>query len=364
MSRTRIVKVGALVVAVAIGLAVPYVAGSYIVSILTLGLIYALYAMSIDLMGGYGGLVTLGQGGILAAGSYGVGYVAARMGGGFGQQLLWALLATLLISALFGIMAMRTSQVYFLMVTLAQGMIVWGFVTRSTVLGAENGLRGIERPPMVSAYWKYYYLCLAVVVTSGLVMALITRSPLGLSLRALKDSETRMRMLGYSLSLTKFYVFMLSGLFAGIAGTLLAYYTKFVSPANAAFAISGRGVLMAILGGIGTLFGPVIGAFIIVLTENILSIYFARWTTVLGLIFILTIMFAPDGLVGAGRSMIARWRGRPDDRPAGGPLGAGPLIGSGRQAPGTTGGGGDGSTAPDAARVPDPAGDDQRGVDT
>jgi branched-chain amino acid transport system permease protein len=261
-------------------------------------------------MGGFGGLITLGQGGILAAGSYGVGYVASRLGGGVGQQLLWGLLATLVISALFGIMAMRTSQVYFLMVTLAQGMIVWGFVTRSTRLGAENGLRGIDRPPAVSAYWKYYYLCLAIVVAGGLIMALITRSPLGLSLRALRDSETRLRMLGYNLSLAKFYVFMLSGFFAGVAGMLLAYYTKFVSPATAAFAASGRGVLMAILGGIGTLFGPVIGAFIIVLTENIVSIYFARWTTVLGLIFILTIMFAPDGLVGAGRRVWAALGGQ------------------------------------------------------
>src|SRR5918996_5865228 len=314
MSRRQIVNLSVLAVAVIVGLAVPYAVSPYLVSILTLGLIYALYAMSIDLMGGYGGLITLGQGGILAAGSYGVGYVASRLGGGVGQQLLWGFLATLMISAVFGIMAMRTSQVYFLMVTLAQGMIVWGFVTRSTNLGAENGLRGIARPAGVSAYWKYYYLCLAILVASGLIMALITRSPLGLSMRALKESETRLHMLGYNLWLTKFYVFMLSGFFAGTAGMLLAYYTKFVSPTNAAFATSGRGVLMAILGGIGTLFGPIIGAFIIVMTENIVSIYFARWTTVLGLIFILTIMFAPDGLVGAGRSVWAGMRGR--GRPA------------------------------------------------
>jgi branched-chain amino acid transport system permease protein len=326
MSRTRIITLAALAVAIIVGLAVPYAVSSYLVSILTLSLIYALYAMSIDLMGGYGGLITLGQGGILAAGSYGVGYVASRLGGGVGQQLLWGFLATLVISAVFGIMAMRTSQVYFLMVTLAQGMIVWGFVLRSSALGAENGLRGIARPAGVSAYWKYYYLCLAIVVASGLIMALITRSPLGLSMRALKESETRLRMLGYNLGLTKFYVFMLSGFFAGTAGMLLAYYTKFVSPTNAAFATSGRGVLMAILGGIGTLFGPIIGAFIIVLTENIVSIYFARWTTVLGLIFILTIMFAPDGLVGAGRSVwaAARGRGRPAPGVGGMPTASGP----------------------------------------
>lgn len=318
MSRAQLARLAVFGVAIGVGVAVPYVVGPYMVSILTLGLIYALFAMSIDLMGGYGGLITLGQGGLLAAGSYGVGYVAARMGGGFGQQVLVGLAATLVLSALFGIMAMRTSQVYFLMVTLAQGMIVWGFVTRSTRLGAENGLRGIARPAAFSAYWKYYYLCLVILIVGGLVMLLITRSPLGLSMRALQESETRLRMLGYNLALTKFYVFMLSGFFAGVAGILLAYYTKFVSPANAAFASSGRGVLMAILGGIGTLFGPIVGAFIIVLTENVLSIYFARWTTVLGLVFILTIMFAPNGLVGAGRRVwatVVHRRSGPDDPP-------------------------------------------------
>lgn len=344
MSRSRIAKLTALAVAVTIGLAVPYTVGSsYLVSILTLGLIYALYAMSIDLMGGFSGLVTLGQGGILAAGSYGVAYVASRLGGGFGQQLLWGLIATLAISAMFGVMAMRTSQVYFLMVTLAQGMIVWGFVTRSTELGAENGLRGIARPPAVAAYWKYYYLCLAVVVIAGLIMLLITRSPLGLSMRALKDSETRLRMLGYNLSLTKFYVFMLSGLFAGVAGMLLAYYTKFVSPANAAFATSGRGVLMTILGGIGTLFGPIVGAFIIVLTENIVSIYFARWTTVLGLIFILTIMFAPDGLVGTGLRVWTSLRGRREANRVAGDLPGQPETSQPADAPGVANVAGDSS---------------------
>jgi branched-chain amino acid transport system permease protein len=312
MDRARMVGLAVLAAAVGLGIAAPYVLSPYMVSILTLALIFALYAMSIDLMGGYGGLITLGQGGILAAGSYGVGYVASRAAGGTGEQLLYGLLATLILSVVFAVMAMRTSQVYFLMVTLAQGMIVWGFVTRSTALGAENGLRGIARPAAFSAYWKYYYLCLAIVAVSGLLMGVITRSPLGLSLRALKDSETRLRMLGYNLALTKFYVFVLSGFFAGVAGMLLAYYTNFVSPANAAFATSGRGVLMVILGGVGTLFGPVIGAFLIMLAENILSAYLARWTTVLGLVFVLTIMLAHGGLVGVGRRLWRRMRSGSD----------------------------------------------------
>ena len=120
----------------------------------------------------------------------------------------------------------------------------------------------------------------------------------GRCLRGLAESETRLRMLGYNPMLTKFYAFMLSGLFATIAGILYVYYQQFVSPAVPQFLTSGRGVLMVIVGGVGTLTGPVVGAFIIVFVENIVSAYVARWLTVLGLIFILTIMFAPKGVVG------------------------------------------------------------------
>ncbi|MPZ86867.1 MAG: branched-chain amino acid ABC transporter permease [Nitriliruptorales bacterium] len=310
MSLTSKVKVGMLGGSLILGLVAPYLLGPFAVSIVTLGLILGLFAMSIDLMGGYGGLVSLGQAGILAASSYGVGYMASRVGAGHLEQITVALLAGLAISMVFALMAMRVSQVYFLMVTLAQGMIVWGFATRSTDLGAENGLRGVTRPEAVAAYWKYYYLCLGILAVCGGMMWLIVRSPLGLSLKGLKESPTRLQMLGYNPALTKLYVFMLAGFFATISGILYAYYNQFVSPSNAAFLMSGKGVLMAILGGIGTLVGPVIGAFIIVFIENILSIYVARWPTVLGLLFIFTIIFARNGLVGAISASWYRWLGR------------------------------------------------------
>jgi branched-chain amino acid transport system permease protein len=309
MSLTNKVKLATLVVALVAGLAAPYFFRPFTVSIFTLAMIFALYAMSIDLMGGFGGLVSLGQAGILSAGAYGVGYMASRVGAPHSQQILVGLVAGLVISAVFALMAMRTSEVYFLMVTLAQGMIVWGIATRSTDLGAENGLRGIVRPPSVAAYWKYYYLCLAVLVVCGGVMWIIVRSPFGLSLRGLKESPTRLQMLGYNPALTKFYIFMLAGFFATISGVLYAYYNQFVSPSNAAFLMSGRGVLMSILGGIGTLVGPVVGAFVIVLVENILSVHLARWPTVLGLLFIFTIMFAREGLVGRLSQLWHRWVG-------------------------------------------------------
>lgn len=316
MSLTNKVKLGVLGVALVLGLAAPYLLGPFAVSIVTLALILGLFAMSIDLMGGFGGLVSLGQAGILATSSYGVGYMASRVGAGHGEQIAVAFIAGLVVTAVFALMAMRVSEVYFLMVTLAQGMIVWGIATRSTDLGAENGLRGVTRPEAVAAYWKYYYLCLAVLVICGGLMWLIVRSPFGLSLRGLKESPTRLQMLGYNPALTKFYAFMLAGFFATISGILYAYYNQFVSPSNAAFLMSGKGVLMAILGGIGTLIGPVIGAFVIVFIENVLSVYIARWPTVLGLLFIFTIMFARKGLVGALSDTWHRWlrsRARDDE---------------------------------------------------
>src|SRR5690606_8525946 len=124
----------------------------------------------------------------------------------------------------------------------------------------------------------------------------IVHSPFGLALRGLKDSESRLQMLGYNITLFKFLAITVAGTFTGVAGVLYGYYNQFISPTAAEFATSGQGVLMAILGGIGTLIGPLVGAFIIVLIENLLSVYIARWPTVMGLIFIAVILFARQGI--------------------------------------------------------------------
>ncbi len=307
MTLTNKAKLSALVLGLIAAVTAPYIFRPFTVSIITLALIFGLYAMSIDLMGGYGGLVSLGHAGVFATGAYGVGYVASRLSGPTTQQLLVGLVAGLIVTAVFALMAMRVDGTYFLMVTLAQGMIVWGFATRSTKLGADNGLTGVTRPEAFGAYWKFYYLCLVVVLLCSALMWVIVRSPFGLSLRGLKNSPTRLQMLGYNPALTKFYVFMLAGMFGTVAGILYAYYNQFVSPSNAAFATSGKGVLMAILGGIGTLVGPLVGAFIIVFIENVLSVYIDRWPTLLGLLFIFTILGARKGLVGALGEAWYRW---------------------------------------------------------
>ncbi|MGH8867468.1 MAG: branched-chain amino acid ABC transporter permease [Actinomycetes bacterium] len=317
-SPTARVKLGLLAGAVVAGVALPYVIDAYLVSIVSLALIFAIFAMSIDLLAGYGGMVSLGHAGILASAAYGTGYVATH-GGGYAAQIGMGLVVGLGTTAVFALTAMRTSRVYFLMATLAMGMIVWGLSIRMyKVTGAENGLRGIVRPPAVEAYWKYYYLCFALLLLSGGLLWVVVRSPFGYGLRAMRDSEERVRMLGYSTTLHKFYAFMLSGLFASVAGVLFVYQNEFISPSDAEFLVSGNGVLMVIVGGVGTLIGPVIGAFVIVMSENILSVYVERWPTVLGLVFIGTILFAQSGFVGGVSRLWWRWLGRRERRLGGG----------------------------------------------
>jgi branched-chain amino acid transport system permease protein len=257
-------------------------------------------SMSVNLCSGFAGLVTLGHGGLWAVSAYGVGYVVTKLGGGYGLQILVALNATLLVTLLFGLMAMRTARVYFIMITLAQGMIIWGLSIRlSSITGAENGLRGLYRPPMVSGYVKFYYLSLAVILICGFLIWVITRSPVGYSLLGIRESETRMRSLGYNTSVHKLYGFMLSGFFAGIAGIMFAYFNEFISPSAAELRTSAIALMMAILGGIGTIIGPIVGAFIVVFMQNYMSLHVERWPTIIGLVFILVVLFARKGIVGA-----------------------------------------------------------------
>lgn len=293
------------VVVVAFLVAAPSLLKPYLVGLLAIVMIFGLFAMSVNLLAGLAGLISLGHAGIMAVAAYGVAYVAQE-GGAFGVQVATGVAAGVLVSTLFGVMAMRTGEIYFIMITLAQGMIVWGVAwSLSTVTGGENGIRGVYRPSFLAAYWHYYYLCLAVFLLAFALVWLISRSPVGLSLRGIRDSSTRMVALGYNPALYKLYAFVLSGILATAAGVLYVYYYEFISPASAAFLSSAQGVLMVILGGVGTLSGPLVGAGIVVWIENIVSVYLDRWPTVMGLTFIVVILFARDGLVGG---MSRLWR--------------------------------------------------------
>lgn len=298
------VKALLLIGAVSLGVAAPYMFNRFIVGLIGLSLITGLFAMSIDLMAGYAGLVTLGHAGVLASAMYGAGYVATKTEGPFWMQLLVGFLAGMGMSAIFGLMAMRSTGVYFIMITIAQGMIVWGLSIRlNNVTGAENGLLGIRRPEAISQWWVYYYVTLAVVLICAGLLYLVVKSPFGMALKGLRESETRIRMLGHNSAFLKFYLFLVSGFFATVAGILLLFLNRFVSPSDVLLGASAIPVLMAILGGIGTLVGPMIGSFIITFIQNWVSLFVDRWPILMGTIFVLVVMFARQGIVGA----ISKW---------------------------------------------------------
>lgn len=317
LSLTGKVKLSLLVLALIAAVIAPLLSNNFILGLLTLSLVSGLFAMSIDVMAGYAGLVTLGHAGILATAMYGVGYVASKTDGGFALQIIVGFVAGMIMAAVFGVMAMRSTGVYFIMITIAQGMIVWGLSIRLfSITGAENGLTGIVRPPLVESELRFYFFALAVVLVCSAALVVIVRSPFGYALKGLRESETRVRMLGHNSEFLKFYMFLVSGFFATIAGIVLVYLNRFVSPSDVIIGASAIPVLMAILGGIGTLIGPMIGAFIIVFIQNWVSLEVERWPTLMGVIFILVVLFAREGIVGA----ISAWWYRNIDKRGSGRL--------------------------------------------
>jgi branched-chain amino acid transport system permease protein len=289
----------------------PQMLSSYQLSIATQILIFGVLAMSIDILAGFAGRTSLGHGAIFGLSAYVAIYWSATLGGNIWMGLALGVLAATLLAGVFAALAIRTSGVYFLLLTLALGMIVWGVCLRWTgVTGGENGLRGIGRPAFIADNVSFYYVVLAVVGPLAWVMWRFVHSPFGLTLRGIRESESRMRSLGYNVPLHLFIAFVASGFFAGIAGALYVLFNNFVSPSTVQLSQSVSGLLMAITGGIGTLLGSFVGATAIIVLENAVSAFTARWPTVLGLTFILIMIFAPEGVVGRARVLLARRRSR------------------------------------------------------
>jgi branched-chain amino acid transport system permease protein len=307
LSRGRLL--GWLVVAAIALVILPLLLPSYQVSIATQILIFAVLAMSIDVLAGFAGRTPLCHGAIFGISTYVVIYWTTTMGGSLWAGALLGILAATALAAVFALLAIRTSGVYFLLLTLALGMIVWGVCLRWTsVTGGENGLRGGGRPAFLLDHVRFYYATLGVVAPLTFLIWRFVHSPFGLTLRGIRDSESRMGSLGYNVPLHLFLAFVISGVFAGIAGALYAVFNDFVSPSTVQLSQSVSGLLMAITGGIGTLLGAFVGAAAIILLENIVSLFTARWPSVLGLTFILIMIFAPEGIVGRARLMLARRR--------------------------------------------------------
>jgi branched-chain amino acid transport system permease protein len=306
----------ALAVCAAALIAVPLVVtNDFYLNLASQILIYALLAVSLNLVVGYGGMVSLGHASFLGLTSYAATLLLVWGSGQLAAAVLAVLFSTA-CGALFGWLALRASGIGFLMITLALGQIVWGIAYRAnTLTDGDNGLRFPTRPhPFgidIGSAPKFYWFALLVFAIALFVIWRLTRSPFGAALQGARDQPRRMRMLGHNVWLIQWLAFVLSAFWGSIAGLLYVYYNLFISPHAISLQQSAEVLLMAILGGASSFLGPIVGAVIITLVKNVVSSYVDRWNTLLGAIFVIAILFMPFGIVPGVRQLWARLRRAP-----------------------------------------------------
>src|SRR5579864_2508399 len=292
----------AIAIAVFVLATVPFwVSGSFYVNVASQILIGAIFALSLNLLVGYAGLISLGHAALLGVAAYGVAII---LNAGFGHvaAIIIALAATVAVTAIFAILALRTTGIGFIMITLALGQILWGLAYRWIDLtNGDNGLSASSRPaPLgisLASANAFYEATLVVFLLAVFAMAALIQSPFGASLRGTRDQPRRMTALGYDVWTIRFLTCLYSGFWSGVAGILFLYYNEFVSPHAMALSSSAEVLLMVISGGSGTLLGPIAGAALVVIMKNVASAYIERWNFALGTIFVVIVLFMPEGIV-------------------------------------------------------------------
>jgi branched-chain amino acid transport system permease protein len=283
-------------------LASAFFGSSYITELLVQAMVYGILALALNLLLGYMGFPSLGHGAYLGIGAYATAICISKFHVGVLPASILAIVLTTFIAALFGLFALRARGVYFLMITLALAMLIWGLAYRWVSLTAgDNGISGISRPALgpwsLRGITSYYYFVFAVFLICLFIIYRIVHSPFGCSLVGIKESESRMRTLGYNVWLHQYICYVITGFFGGVSGVLFIFYNGFISPSSLEVTPNMEILLMVALGGPGTVAGPFIGALVIVFLKNFVSVYTERWLIFLGSIYILTILYAPKGLL-------------------------------------------------------------------
>ena len=297
MMNNRIVLALLLVAA----LAAPWVA--YPVFLMT-ALCFALFACAFNLLLGYAGLLSFGHAMFFGMAAYCYGHVVKEWGWPPELGLLTGVLAAAALGAVTGALAIRRQGIYFAMITLAFSQMIYFFCVQVPFTHGEDGLQGIPRRALLGGLidirsdHTLYYVVLAIVLFGYAAVYRIVHSPFGQVLKAIRENEPRAQSLGYNANLYKWLAFVLSAGLAGLAGSAKAMVLQFATLTDVAAAMSGEVVLMALVGGLGTLTGPVVGAFVIVTMQNYLASA-GEWVQVIqGVIFVIIVMAFRKGLVG------------------------------------------------------------------
>ena len=310
-------------------LAVPYVlpllGAKFWVNIVAEIMIWSLFAASVNLLLGYTGLLSFGQALYFGFGAYGVALGIDMLGLSFWPAMLFGVFAAAACAAFTGIFAARLTWHYFAIITVVFSLIFFFIaVGWKSVTGGDDG-RPFSIPPvlniggieftMLDQTFQYYFI-MAVVGACFYLKHIILKSPLGYTFIAVRENASRLSLIGYSPYLIRYISFVIAGTFAGIAGVLFAIFSRYVSAQYLFWTVSGEGVIWALIGGSGTLFGPVLGAAFLIVVREELSIYWEHYLLVVGVIVILFVAFAPEGLMGLLTRALDRLTKKPAERAA------------------------------------------------
>jgi branched-chain amino acid transport system permease protein len=289
--------------------AFPLVAGVFYVQLLTKIMILAIFAMSLDLLVGFTGLVSLGHAAFFGVAAYALVVMSPK----YEAASLWTTLPVALAvaaaaAAIIGALVLRTSGVYFIMATLAFAQMLYAFIADGGVVGGHDGVYIYNKPDAAILGWRpfdlekpaeFYYVALAAMVAVFLLLRMILASLFGEVIKGIRANEHRMRALGFPVFRYKLASFVIAGTLAGLSGYLAAAQFGFVNPELLGWRQSGDALMMVILGGIGTLFGPVLGAFVLVLLQEVLADVTKHWLLPMGGFVILAVLVLPRGIGGA-----------------------------------------------------------------
>lgn len=278
-------------------------------------LIWALLAASVNLLFGYTGLLSFGQALFFGFGMYGVAIGVSTLGLGFWSAFAFGIVLSVVMAVVAGALAVRLTWHYFAIITVVFSLIFYFLaLTLKPITGGDDGL-GFSPPPLftwgefeltlIDSTTQYYFIFIVVALCFAL-MAVVLRSPLGRAFVAVRENDVRAELIGINVYLTRLASFVIAGAFAGVAGALFAYFGRYASASYMFYHVSGEAVVWAIVGGTGTLLGPVIGAGLLIVVREELSLYFDYYLIVVGAVIILTVIFAPAGLCGLVVALVER----------------------------------------------------------
>jgi branched-chain amino acid transport system permease protein len=272
---------------------------------------FALFACAFNLLIGFGGLLSFGHAMFLGTAGYAAAHSAKMWGFPPEAAILFGTASAFLLAIVTGLLAIRRLGIYFAMITLALAQMIYFFYLQAPFTGGEDGIQAVPRGRLfgfidLSNIWAMYYTVFVVFLAGFLLVYRVIHSPFGQVLKAIRENEARATSLGYDTVRYKFMAFVLSGTLAGLAGATKALVFQLASLTDVHWTMSGEVVLMTLLGGLGTIFGPVVGAFIIITMENYLAQLGAWVTVVQGVIFVICVLTFRRGVVGEIANLLKR----------------------------------------------------------